>query len=142
MSKTAAIEFLKEQLAASEHERKKIEALIARLPQIEAEIQATKLVLAKHTGSMQQISLPSQTRPSAHPADAVSSVSRLTVQALTEAGKPQTTAQLLGFLASHGKQTTSATLRSTIWLLANKGRLFRVIHPGLYGLVGWEDSRR
>lgn len=138
MSKTAAIEFLKEQLAASENERKKMQALIARLPQVEAEIQATKLLLAKHTGEPHQLPFASQPTQHLDPIDAVASISKLIVKALNEAGKPQKTEQLLAFLASHGKRTTSATLRSTIHQSMKKGKLFKSVLPGVYGLLEWE----
>ena len=143
MGKAAAIEFLREQLVASESERKKVQTAIqtaqARLPQIEAEIQATKLLLAKHTGEPHQLPIASQPTRHLDPIDAVSSISRLIVKALTEAGKPQRTEQLLAFLASHGKRTTSATLRSTIHQSVKKGKLFKSATPGVYGLLEWED---
>lgn len=139
MSKTAAIEFLKEQLAASENERKKMQELIARLPQIEAEIQATKLLLAKHTGGPRQLPLASQPTQHLDPIDAVSSIATLITRALTEAGKPQRSEQLLAFLASHGKRTSSATLRSTIHQYVKKGKVFKSVRPGLYGLIEWAD---
>lgn len=138
MSKSAAREFLKEQLATAETEQKRLQAAVARLPLLEAEIQACKLLLEKLSGGM-RIEPPSR---STHTAPSFSaqgdSISSLVQRALTEANKPQTTAQLLAFLASHGKRTTSATLRSTIYM--KKGKLFNVISPGLYGLIGWERT--
>jgi len=139
MSKTAAIEFLKEQLASSENERKRIQALVARLPQIEAEIQATKLLLSKHTGEPHQLPLTSQPTQHLDPIDAASSISKLIIRALTEAGKPQRSEELLAFLASHGKQTSSATLRSTIYQYAKRGKLFKAVRPGVYGLLEWDN---
>ena len=142
MSKTAAIEFLKAQLVAVESDRKKTLAAIAaaqvRFPQLDAEVQALKLLLAKHTGEANQLppSSPSIQQPTSG-----DSVASLAVRALTEAGKPQTTAQLLGFLKSHGKETTSATLRSTIYHSAQKGKLFKVVSAGVFGLIEWEDRR-
>jgi hypothetical protein len=146
MSKTAAIEFLKHQLAevqkTYEMERRKMQEMMSRLPSLEAEANAIKLLLSKHAGTQDHVRPPSQTIRSLDPIDAVSSVSRLSVRALTEAGKPQTTAQILGYLASHGKQTSSATLRSTIYMSAKRGRIFKVISPGLYGLIEWKDDIR
>lgn len=130
MSKMAAIEFLKDQLASVENERKKVQAAMARLPQLDAEAQAIMLLLTKHSGETDK--LPHSTQIAPYSANG-GSVSNLVIRALTEAGKPQTTGQLIAFLASHGKQTTSATLRSTIYM--KKNRPFKVISPGLYGLV-------
>lgn len=140
MSKTAAIEFLKSQLVAVESDRRKtlaaIQAAQARLPQLDAEMQALKLLLAKHTGEANQLpSSPSLIQQST----SGESVASLAVRALKEAGKPQTTAQLLGFLASHGKMATSATLRSTLHQRAQKGKLFKAVSPGVFGLLEWEN---
>ena len=138
MSKTAAIEFLKEQLVASENERKKIQSLIARLPQIDAEIQATKLLLSKHMGGQHQLPLAPQPTNRLDPISDGSSIAQLIVRALTEAGKPQRSEPLLAFLASHGKHPKSATLRSTIHQYVKKGKVFKSVKPGLYGLLEWE----
>ncbi|MEK6761289.1 MAG: hypothetical protein AABY96_01130 [Nitrospirota bacterium] len=144
MSKAAAIEFLKEQLVAGETERKKTQTSIqtsqARLVQLDAEIQATKLLLAKHTGDKEQLTFPTQSTQYQVPADSGTSVSRLVIQALTESGKPLKTDQLLTFLSRHGKQTSRATLRSTLHLNAKKGTL-KPISPGLYGLSEWQQLR-
>ena len=140
MSKTAAIEFLKAQLVAVESDRKKTLAAIvaaqAKFPPLDAEMQALKLLLAKHTGEANQ--LPSSS-PSIQQPTSGDSVASLAVRALMEAGKPQTTAQLVGFLTSHGKKTTSATLRSTLHHRAQKGKLFKVISPGVFALLEWEN---
>lgn len=139
MNKGAAIEFLRDQSVAVESERRKIVATIqaaqSKLPQLDAEMQALKLLLAKHTGEANQLPL------SSHPIHqlVMDSVASLVVRALTEAGKPQTTAQLRSFLLSHGKQTSPATLRGTILERAKKGRLFKTISPGVYGLIEWKN---
>ena len=124
MNKQAGIEFLRNQLASVESERKKLDA----------EEQAIRLLLAKHAGTERSESLPRpKTVYSYSFVNGGESISSLTVQALKEAGKPQRTEQLLAFLASHGKKTSSATLRSTIYM--KKGKVFTVISPGLYSLV-------
>jgi len=133
-SKIAAIEFLKEQLATAEGEHRKIRAVMARLPQLDAEIQAIKLLLAKHTGEKEVDRAVPSTPSTLYPAQS-GSVTSLAHRALREAGKPQKTEQLLSFLASHGKETSSATLRSAILNNAKRGRLFRVVGPGIYGLL-------
>lgn len=139
MSKMAAIAFLKDQLTSVENERKKVQAEVAvamaKLPKLEAEAQALKLVLAKHTGETDRLPHPSQ--PALYSSTG-GSVSSLVIRALTEAGKPQKTEQLLAFLASHGKRTTSATLRSTIHQSAKRGKVFKSVTPGLYGLIEWQ----
>lgn len=142
MSKAAAIDFLREQLVAGENERKKvllaIQAAQARLPQIDAEVQAIKLLLGKHTGEIDR--QPRSTQSTANSA-LNGSVSSLVHRALTEAGKPQRTEQLLAFLQSHGKPTTSATLRGTIHQNAKVGKLFKSVTPGVYGLIEWQQQR-
>ena len=135
MSTVAGIEFLKGDLIAVESERRKIQAAMARLPQLDAEYQAIKLLLAKHTGETGK--LPYTAPPSQYVTPG-NSVSSLVVRALKEAGKPQKTEQLLAFLESHGKPTSSATLRSTIHQNAKRGKVFKSVTPGLYGLVEWQ----
>jgi len=145
MGKAAAIEFLKAQLIASENDRRKAQVTIqeaqARLVQLDAEIQATKLLLAKHSGDKEQLPLPTQQTKYLVPVGGVSSVSKLVVQALTESGKPLRTDQLISFLARHGKQTSRATLRSVIHHSAKKGMMLRSFSPGLYGLSDWQQLR-
>ena len=144
MSKAAAIEFLREQLVVGENERKKTHAAIqtsqARLVQLDAEIQATKLLLARHTGDKEQLTFPAQSTQYQSTVDGGTSVSKLVVQALTESGKPLKTDQLLAFLLRHGKQTSRATLRSTLHLNAKRGTV-KPISPGLYGLSDWQQLR-
>lgn len=142
MSKAAAIEFLKEQLLASEGERKKILAAIqnaqARLPQLDAEINATKLLISKHTGEPHQLPLSAKPiQQEEHLGEG--SIASLIFKALSEAGKPQRYEQLLAFLASHGKSPSSATLRSTIHQYVKRGKLFKAVRPGVYGLLEWAD---
>lgn len=136
MSNSAGVEFLRRQLAAVETERKKVQEAAAKLPQLDAEVQAIKLLLSKYTGEVEpqyattpQSALYSSDGPS---------ISDLAYQALMEAGKPQNTEQLLSFLASHGKKTSSATLRSMIYGKAKRGKLFKTVHPGVYGLKEWQ----
>ena len=121
MGKAAAIEFLEEQLIAAE-----------------AEVQAIKLVLARHRG-LKVSSLPS--RPTSTPSYSAmgGSVADLAHRALKEAGKPQTTEQLLAFLGTHGKRTTSATLRSSIYQFVRQGKRFKRVAPGLFGLAEWPE---
>ena len=137
MSKIAGIEFLKEQLIAVENEKKKLQAALARLPQLDAEVNAIKLLLAKHAGEVHQLPIPSQEARRGRPVSAEPSISKFIIQALTEAGKPQRTEQLLAFLASHGKQTHGHTLRSTI----HQSRLIKSVTPGVYGLVEWQQEK-
>jgi hypothetical protein len=137
MSKIAGIEFLKEQLIAVENEKKKLQAALARLPQLDAEVQAIKLLLAKHAGETNQLPLSSQEARTVSPVNAGTSISKLIVRALTEAGKPQRTEQLLAFLASHGRPTHGHTLRSTI----HQSKIIKSVTPGLYGLTEWAQER-
>ena len=144
MGKAAAIEFLREQLLACEAEQKKIHAAIqaaqARLPQIDAEIHATKLVLSKHTGQPSQLTLSSQPPQRTALLAEGPSIAMLILKALTEAGKPQRYEQLLAFLATHGKHPKNATLRSTIHQYVKRGKLFRPVRPGVIGLLEWENK--
>lgn len=134
MSKIAGIEFLKEQLISVERERREIQEAMAKLPQLDAEAQAIKLLLAKHAGEKHRLAATPPVIRHSGAMNGEPSISKLVLRALTEAGKPQTSAQLLAFLASHGKQTQSHTLRSTI----HQGKLFRSVTPGVYGLVEWQ----
>lgn len=142
MGKTAAIEFLREQLLACEAEQKKIHATIqaaqARLPQIDAEIHATKLLLSKHTGQPSQLTLSPQASQRADLVAEGPSIATLILKALTEAGKPQQYEQILAFLATHGKHPTNATLRSTVHQYLKRGKLFKAVRPGVIGLLEWE----
>ena len=119
MSKAAAIEFLEEQLVAAE-----------------AEVQAIKLVLARHRGSKAANPQPRPILAHSLPPTG-GSVADLSHRALYEAGKPLTTAQLLAFLATHGKRATSATLRSSIYQFTKHGKRFKRVAPGLFGLAEW-----
>ena len=136
MSKIAGVEFLKEQLIAVERERKELQDAVARLPQLDAEVQAIKLLLAKHAGDKHRLPVTVPVAKPAAPINGEPSLAQLVVRALTEAGKPQNTAQLLGFLASHGKSPARGTLRSTIH---QRGKLFKSVSPGVYGLVEWQQ---
>lgn len=141
MSKAAAIEFLKEQLLASESERKKVLAAIqtaqSRLPQLDAEISATNLLISKHTGEPRQ--LPLSVKPAQQENHLVEgSIAMLIFKALSEAQKPQRYEQLLAFLASHGKHPSNATLRSTIHQYVKRGKLFKSVQPGVCGLLEWD----
>ena len=140
MGKAAAIEFLREQLQDCETEREKILAAQARLPQIDAEINATKLLLSKHTGEPSQLMFSSQPAHRADPSAEGSSIATLIIKALTEAGKPQRYEQLLAFLATHGKHPTNGTLRSTIHQYLKRGKLFKGVRPGVIGLLEWENK--
>ncbi|MDO8358154.1 MAG: hypothetical protein Q7U76_17390 [Nitrospirota bacterium] len=129
MSKAAAIEFLEEQLINAE-----------------AEVQAIKLLLARHKGMRSGVNHAPQPAPLPRPSTsslyeefsgASRSVADLVRQALDEANKPQRTEQLLAFLASHGKTATSATLRSAIHQYIKRGKRFKSVAPGLYGLIEW-----
>jgi hypothetical protein len=134
-SKAAGIEFLKERLVSAENEQKKAQAaqaIAARLPQLDAEIQAIKLLLTTHAEGA-GIDTPPRSIQSTPYSGQGLSVSTLVRRALAEAGKPQKTEQLLAFLASHGKPTSHATLRSTIY--QQKGKIFRSISPGVYALM-------
>jgi len=135
MSKMAAIEFLKEQLIAIEDERKKLQEAIARLSQLDAEVQAINLLLAKHSGEKHRLPSATQILRSENAVTSGTSISKLIIRALTEAGKPQRTEQLLAFLGSHGKQTHGHTLRSTI----HQSKLIKSVTPGVYGLVEWSQ---
>ena len=135
MNSNAGIEFLKSKLATVEIERKKVQAAVARLPKLDTEVQAIKLLLATYTGETDQY--PSTDQSPLYSSQG-NSVSSLVYRALTEAGKPQKTEALLAFLASHGKQTTSATLRSTIYMRVKSNKLFKVVAPGVYGLKEWQ----
>jgi hypothetical protein len=119
MSKAAAIEFLEEQLL-----------------QAEAEVKAIKLVLARHKEAKPTDTLSPP--PAASHSGVGKSVADITHRALIEAGKQQTTEQLLAFLATHGKPTSSATLRSSIYQFVKIGKRFKRIAPGLYGLIEWQ----
>ena len=144
MGKAAAIEFLREQLHACETEHKKILAAVqtaqARLPQIDAEINATKLLLSKHTGEPSQLMFSSHPAQRTEPSAEGPSIATLILKALTEAGKPQRYEQLLAFLATHGKHPKNATLRSTIHLYLKRGKLFKKVRPGVIGLREWETK--
>lgn len=134
MNKVAGIEFLQEQRIAVERERKELQAAIAKLPQLDAEIQAIDLLLAKHVGEKHRLNIDhSASRPpTPPPTNGELSIAKLTFRALTEAGKPLTSAQLLAYLASHGRTSVKGnTLRSTI----NQSKLMRSVTPGVYGLV-------
>lgn len=123
MDKTAGIEFLKDRLIAVEIERK----------QLEAEVQAINLLLAKHAGAKPKAPIASHvTRPTAK-AKGGPSISSLIQKALMEAGKPQTTAQLQSFLVTHGRIIKNSSLRSTI----HQSRWIESMEPGIYGLVEW-----
>ena len=135
MNSNAGIEFLKRQLDTAETERTKVQAAVARLPKLDAEVQAIKLLLATYTGETDQS--PSTDQSPLYSSQG-NSVSSLVYRALTEAGMPQKTEELLAFLASHGKQTTSATLRSTIYMRVKSNKLFKVVAPGVYGLKEWQ----
>jgi hypothetical protein len=134
MGKAAGIEFLKEQLVAAEGQRKELQEALTKLPQVEAKIQAINLLLAEHSGEKTRLPSAPQGDRSASPLNG-ESISKLTVRALTEAGKPQRTEQLLAFLASHGKQTQRHTLRSTI----HQSKLIKSVQPGVYGLIEWQQ---
>ncbi len=134
MSKMAGIEFLKEQLIAVENERKKLQEAITKLSQLDAEAQAINLLLAKHAGETHKLPIPAQAARRGRPMNGEPSISTLIIRALTEAGKPQKTEQLLAFLASHGKHTHSHSLRSTI----HQSKLIESVTPGVYGLVEWQ----
>lgn len=138
MNKAAGIEFLRERLNAIEGDRKNLHA---QLSQLDDEVQAIKLLLAKYAGIAPSLPLSYHADQSIDPIDAVSSVSALAAKALAEAGKPQKTAQILAFLAKHGKSTSSATLRSTIHQKAEMGKLFKVLEPGVFGLMEWSQTR-
>ena len=135
MRNVAGIEFLKEQLVSVESQWKEVQDAISKLPELEAEMQAIKLLLAKHSGGKQQPTLSSHVDLSNGHATATLSVAKLVLKALTEAGKPQSSAQLLTFLASHGKNTNSGTLRSTIY---QRDKLFKSVKPGVYALKEWQ----
>ncbi|OGW51478.1 MAG: hypothetical protein A2V62_09975 [Nitrospirae bacterium RBG_19FT_COMBO_58_9] len=144
MGKAAAIEFLREQLLACEAEQRKIHVTIqaaqARLPQIDAEIHAAKLLLSKHTGQPSQLTFSSPPLQRADQLAEGPSIATLMLKALTEAGKPQRYEQLLAFLATHGKHPTNATLRSTIHQYLKRGKLFKAVRPGVIGLLEWENK--
>jgi hypothetical protein len=112
-----------------------VESLEEQLVAAEAEVQALKLLLARYR--VQKVPNTPPQRPAHFPSYSANggSVSDVVHRALIEAGKPQKTEQLLAFLASHGKPTTSATLRSTIYQFTKQGKRFKRISPGLYDLA-------
>lgn len=124
MSKAAAITFLEEQLQVAE-----------------AEVQALRLVLERYRGGAKEASasIVRKSPQTSMYSQGGQSVGDMVHRALHEAGKPQTTAQLLSFLASHGKTTSSATLRGSIHQFIKQGKRFKAIAPGLYGLIEWKD---
>ena len=122
------IEFLKHKLIIVETKRNKIQEKITELQKLDNEIQAIKFLISKYMGKTELI----------YPILYEMSISSFVYKFLSDIGKPQTTKELLVFLASKGKQTTSATLRSTIYGMVKRDKLFKVISPGLYGLKDWK----
>ena len=133
----AGIEFekcLREQLVVFESQRKALQDAIAKLAQVEAKIQAINLLRAEHSGEKHPLPIAPKVMRSGGHASSGPSISKLIVRALTEAGKPQTSAQLLAFIASHGRTVKNSSIRNII----HQSKLLQSVTPGVYGLVEWQ----
>jgi hypothetical protein len=140
-SKRASLSKLKEQA----EELKRLQAIVAAMPKIQADLQALERSLAILKGEeaaepmiqtglhevMDQIKR--STREHSIPAQVYA--------VLRDAGKPLTGDQIMGLLAARGRNIAKPTVMGAIYRSAKNGKLFRLVAPGTFGLLEWPETK-
>jgi hypothetical protein len=140
-SKRASLSKLKEQA----EELKRLQAVVAAMPKVQADLQALERSLAILKG--EEAAEPVvQTTLHAVMDDIKRSIRGHSIPAqvyavLRDAGKPLTGDQIMGSLAARGKNIAKPTVMGAIYRAAKHGKLFRLVAPGTFGLLEWPETK-
>lgn len=138
--KRAALEKLK----AQEAQLKKLQAEVAAIPKVAADLAAaerTLRMLNKEEEAEPQGTIPLPELMKTIMATTVTrsdSIPSLVYWVLKEAGKPQTSDQIMPLLAARGRTPAKTTVLGSIYRCIKKGQLFKLVAPGTFGLLEWK----
>lgn len=142
--KRAALEKLKDQ----EAELRKLQAAVAAVPKVAADLAAAERTL-RMLNKEEEAEPEAQTQlPEIMKAIRATTIIRqdsipsLVYSVLKEAGKPQTSDQIMPLLAARGRTAAKTTVLGSIYRCIKKGQLFRLIAPGTFGLLEWKEQTK
>ena len=69
------------------------------------------------------------------------SIPNLVYSVLKEAGKPLRAEQIIPLVAAKGRQVEKVSMLGAIYRGIQKGQLFKLVSPGLFGLLEWTEQK-
>lgn len=137
--KKATIGKLKEQ----ESELKRLQAAVAALPKLQADVAALERALGILKGE-ESSEVDPDVRLSTMELEIKRSIREHSIPGhvyavLRNAGKPLNGDEILGALAAKGTHVKKLSLYGAIYRAAKQGELFRVVKPGVFGLLEWQQ---
>ena len=133
--KKAALSRLREQ----EEELKKLQAEVADIPKLEADLLALERSLSIIKG--EEVSEPTSLMvPFGISRNGRSgSIPNLVYAILKEAGKPLRGNEIIPLVAARGCKSTKQSVLGAVYRVAQSGKLFTLVEPGLFGLQEWSE---
>ncbi|MCH8042025.1 MAG: hypothetical protein IH977_17050 [Nitrospinae bacterium] len=133
--KKTALEKLKEQEVAL----KKLQAEVADIPKLEADLLALDRSLSIIKG--EEVSEPtSLMAPFGISRNGRSgSIPNLVYAILKEAGKPLRSNEIIPLVVARGCKSTKQSVLGAVYRVAQSGKLFTLVEPGLFGLQEWSE---
>ena len=161
----AAVEALTAQIAEKRAKLKKAQEMAAIVERLKTDIQALERSLLIMKGEEPPIGPPSiftmsgygtvggsfrhgvPVRPAELEIDTVTpnlfrretSIPDMVVAVLKQSGKPMRTDEIMAALLVHDKTLSRPSVMGAIYRNAKSGRLFRLVKPGIFALLGWEQ---
>ena len=126
-------------LRVQEEELKKLQAAVADIPKLEADLLALERSLSISKG--EEISEPKSLKaPFGISGNGRSdSIPNLVYAILKEAGKPLRGNEIIPLVAARGCKSTRQSILGTVYRVAQSGKLFTLVEPGLFGLQEWSE---
>lgn len=151
MSSTAAVEELRQRirtikatlvgLKAKQEQFRRLQLEIASIPKLEMDVNALERAIAvlldqeaPASPSLFHGKPGAEAQPTSTTTEALPD---LIYKIVKEAGKPLTTQQLIPLLAAFGKHPSKAVTRSAVYQAAKRGHRFKIVSPGMFGLLEW-----
>lgn len=140
-NKRALLAKLKERM----EDWKRLQAEVAQIPKVEADLKALERTLAILKGEEAPDS-PKITAAMVIEAEKTlfgrrDSVPHVVYSVLKEAGKPLTIEQIMPLLKVKGSMAGEPTVRGAIYRNIKTGKLFKLVGRGTFGLLEWAETK-
>ena len=124
-------------LKEKEQELKRLQAEVALLPDIKADLVALERSLAILQGEDAQAAHKNLNRIVSSKMFFPDTAAKMVVSILEEAAKPMTLEQIMPLLRVRGASIAETTVRGSLYRNIRKARYFKLIGPGLFALRKW-----
>ena len=126
-------------LRVQEEELKRLQVAVAGIPKLEADLLALERSRSIIKG--EEVSEPtSLMAPFGISRNGRSdSIPSLVYSVLKEAGKPLRSNEIVPLVAARGCKSTKQSVLGAVYRVAQSGKLFTLVEPGLFGLQEWSE---